>query len=149
MLCVLYFLLWTLLLYWIHRIGHKISWINKYHSHHHALINNNLKKNIVTKWHWNNLFLVNDDWISTVDLWITEVIPTILFCLITNQVYIFVFYYIWTALIQENLEHNPAIDYPLLTTGRYHLIHHRQVNKNFCLFFPVWDILFKTYDYKK
>jgi sterol desaturase/sphingolipid hydroxylase (fatty acid hydroxylase superfamily) len=57
-----------------------------------------------------------------------------------------VFYYLWAALVQEVIEHNPNFNlYPALTSGKWHLIHHRDNGSNFGLFFPIWDILFKTH----
>lgn len=108
------------------------------HWHHHVYALKNK-----TGWHWNNLFLFNDDWESTANLWISEVIPTILFCLITNQWWIAIWYYIWAAFLQENLEHSNKDAYPF-TFGKWHMRHHRTPNKNFGLFLPVWDRLFKT-----
>lgn len=137
---VLYFLLWTLILYWIHRLSHRVPIIKDIHMHHHRYILNN-----ITNWHWTNLFLFNDDWISTIDLWITEVIPTILFSLITGQWWIIILYYIWAALLQETIEHNKDFNIPILTSGKWHLIHHQSA-KNYGLFMPTWDILFGTYN---
>jgi len=136
---ILYFLLWTLMLYWIHRIGHLVPVIRAMHLHHHryVLVHN-------TTWHWSNLFLFNDDWTSTIDLWITEVIPTLIFSIVTGQYWISVFYYVWAAFIQESIEHNDKVDLPILTSGKWHLIHHRSSN-NYGLFYPLWDIVFGTY----
>lgn len=136
---VFYFFLWTLMLYWIHRIVHYIPVIRAIHMHHHRFVLTHH-----TKWHWSNLLLFNDDWTSTVDLWITEVIPTLLFSLVTGQWWISVFYYIWAAFIQETIEHNQNFDIPILTSGCWHLIHHRS-SVNYSLFTPQWDIIFKTY----
>lgn len=138
---IIYFFLWTFLLYWIHRIGHKVPYIKKWHWDHHSYI----VRNGMQPWHWNNLFLFNDTWLSTLELYALEVIPTLLFSWITGQWWIFVFYYIWAAWPQILLEHNKTVDFPLLTSGQWHLIHHRHPNKNYGLFFPVWDILFGTY----
>ena len=136
------FLVWTFLLYWIHRIVHRIPFVNDFHQDHHQYINNNNG----TKWHWNNLFLYNDTWKSTVDLWITEVIPTLIFSYITGYWILFIFYYLWAALVQEVIEHNSKFDwYPFLTSGRWHLVHHRNQRRNFGLFIPLWDILFGTF----
>ncbi len=135
---VLHFLLWTLMLYWIHRICHLVPVIRRIHMHHHRYILNH-----DTTWHWTNLFLFNDDWTSTIDLWITEVIPTLLFSLVTGQWWISVFYYVWAAFIQETIEHNSKVDLPILTSGKWHLIHHMS-SSNYGLFFPAWDILFGT-----
>jgi sterol desaturase/sphingolipid hydroxylase (fatty acid hydroxylase superfamily) len=133
-----YFFSWTFLLYWVHRLVHAVPLLKKIHWHHHKFaIQNKLK------WHWSNLFLFNDDYTSTLDLWITEVIPTMLFSYITGQWWIFIFYYIWAAFFQENLEHS-QIDYYPFTSGKWHMVHHKTANKNFGLFFPVWDKIFKT-----
>jgi len=137
---LLYFLLWTFILYWIHRIGHLVPVIRRVHWHHHRFANSN---DIL--WHWSNIFLFNDTWISTLDLWITEIIPTILFCFVTGQWWLCAFYYIWAAFIQERLEHNPGIDIKFFTFGKWHRLHHRVHNKNYGLFFPHWDLLFNTY----
>jgi sterol desaturase/sphingolipid hydroxylase (fatty acid hydroxylase superfamily) len=136
---IFYFFTWTFVLYWIHRIGHRTPIIKDFHRHHHVYVNKN-----ITTWHWNNLFLFNDDWPSTIDLWITEVIPTLLFSLITNQWWISIFYYIWAAFLQEPLEHRRGLNLPLLTCGSWHLKHHNRPDKNFGLFFPVWDRIFGT-----
>jgi sterol desaturase/sphingolipid hydroxylase (fatty acid hydroxylase superfamily) len=138
---VVYFLSWTFALYWIHRIGHYISFIKKYHLDHHGFI----LRNGNPGWSWNNLLLFNDTQKSTIDLWITEVIPSFIFSWVTGQWWIIVFYYLWAALLQEIIEHNEHFNVPLLSSGRWHLIHHRLPDKNFSLFFPLWDIVFGTY----
>lgn len=136
---VLYFLLWTFMLYWIHRLSHVIPIIKQIHFSHHKYINSN-----TPTWHWNNLFLYNDTPMSTLDLWLTEVIPTFLFSVATGQIWIIVFYYLWAALIQETIEHNRNFNVPLLTSGKWHLIHHGSPY-NYGLLIPAWDILFRTY----
>ena len=127
------------MLYWIHRIGHYTPAIKQIHMHHHRFVLHHC-----TTWHWSNLFLYNDDWISTLDLWITEVIPTLLFSLVTGEWWISVFYYIWAAFIQESIEHNSTFNLPILTSGKWHLMHHRG-EINYGLFTPLWDLIFGTY----
>jgi sterol desaturase/sphingolipid hydroxylase (fatty acid hydroxylase superfamily) len=125
----------------MHRIAHIIPLIKNLHWDHHKYINSFQGNN----WHWSNLFLYNDNWKSTADLWITEVFPTILFCLITSQWWIFIFYYLWAALAQEIVEHNPKVNlYPFFTFGKWHLKHHTNHKCNYGLFFPIFDLLFKT-----
>jgi len=138
---ILYFLSWTLMLYFIHRLAHKIKFIKVFHNQHHVYVN----KIGSSGWKLNNIVLYNDNLPSTIDLYITEVIPTFIFSLITNQWWIFIFYYIWAAFLQEELEHKKGLNFTVLTSGDWHLIHHRNPNKNFGLFLPVWDILFRTY----
>lgn len=134
------FLCWTFFLYWIHRLAHR-SWIAKIHLCHHRYVNSQLSP---MSWHWTNLVLFNDNWESTIDLWITEVLPTLMFSYVTGAWWISGFYYLWAALIQESIEHNINFNVFLLTSGKWHMIHHRE-NKNFGLFFPIWDLVFNTY----
>jgi sterol desaturase/sphingolipid hydroxylase (fatty acid hydroxylase superfamily) len=144
---IFYFFLWTFLLYWVHRIAHVTPIIQNFHRDHHKFISVNTKGNIKPNdWHWSNLFLFNDNWNSTIDLWLTEVIPTLLYSWVTGAWWISIFYYIWAAFIQERIEHNPNFDiYPLLTSGRCHLVHHSIPNKNYGLFFSMWDKAFGTF----
>jgi len=144
---ILHFLGWTFLLYWIHRIGHYTPVVQTFHRDHHKFISNNIKGNCnPNDWHWSNLLLFNDNWNSTIDLWLTEVIPTVLYSWLTGQWWISIFYYVWAAFIQERVEHNPNFDvYPFLTSGQCHLVHHKHPNKNYGLFFPLWDKMFGTF----
>lgn len=144
-MCVAIFLLWTLMLYIVHVGVHKIKFLGLCHANHHAFVNGNLKKGSVNTWAWGNLLLLNDNFKGTVDLWTTEVIPTVLFCAGTGHWWVLVFYYVWAALVQEAIEHNPKFDTPLILSGRKHLLHHKDATTNFGLFFPVWDKMFNTY----
>lgn len=137
----IYFLIWILILYWIHRIIHKFAYLQKWHRDHHRYINQFGSQG----WKWNNLLLFNDTKDSTIDLYITEVIPTFIFSWITGQWWIFIFYYCWAAILQESLKHNKNINIPFFSFGKWHLIHHQNPKKNFSLFFPIWDIIFNTY----
>lgn len=145
-MALVHFLAWTLMLYWIHRIGHQIPAIRKIHLGHHRFI----ATNPPPQWHWSNLFLFQDDWPSTVDVWVTEIIPTLIFCWITGAWWIAVFFYLWSALIQESIEHSPMFDrYPWFTSGRWHLMHHSNGKCNYGIFITVWDRLFGTFKYHK
>jgi sterol desaturase/sphingolipid hydroxylase (fatty acid hydroxylase superfamily) len=141
---IIVFLIWLLLLYIIHRAVHHLPILKIIHYDHHRYISHFKGNN----WHWTNLLLYNDTWLSTVDLWITEVVPTLLFCFITEQWWISLFYYCWAAFLQEVIEHNPKINlYPFLTSGKWHLEHHQSSKCNFGLLFPIFDILFSTNKY--
>ena len=136
---IFYFFMWTFLLYWIHRAAHIIPIIKTYHFNHHKVVN---AENI--QWNWNNLLLYNDTKESTIDLWLTEVIPTCILSYLTGQWWLIIFYYLWASLIQERIEHNKNFDMPILTSGKWHLKHHNDGNYNFGLFTPLWDKIFKT-----
>jgi len=137
------FLAWTLMIYLSHRLAHTkwIKWYYNLHEEHHNQIIHDSNK----KFHWTNLFLYIDSWKGTLDQWIMEIIPTIIFCYIFNCWWLFVCYYLWTAFVQENIEHNPKFNlYPIITSGKWHLLHHDDPKVNFGVFVPIWDIIFKT-----
>jgi sterol desaturase/sphingolipid hydroxylase (fatty acid hydroxylase superfamily) len=137
---IINFLTWTFLLYVMHRVVHIVPCLQKNHYHHHAFI--------ISKgnpgFHWSNLFLFNDDWSSTVDLWITEVIPTLLFCWLIDDYSLFLFYWLWASLLQETLEHKHDLNAYPLTMGQWHMNHHHNPKCNYGLFIPLWDKLFRT-----
>lgn len=138
---LMYFMLWTLVLYVMHVLAHRIPFLWYYHSDHHLQVENNN----VGVWKWTNLFLYIDTWKTTVDQWMTEVIPTFIFSLITGAWWIFIGYWIWSATFQEIVEHNSKIDiYPLEVSGKWHLIHHTHHDKNYGIIHPLWDMTFGT-----
>lgn len=134
-------LLWTFTIYWAHRLVHILPHFKKIHADHHKQISQNTFQGL----NWKNLFLYFDTLKSTIDQWYTEVIPTILMSLIFGW-WLFVVYYVWAAFIQEAVEHNINFDiYPILTSGKWHMIHHTHKNHNYGVFFPIWDIIFGTW----
>lgn len=135
------FILWTFFLYCMHRLAHIIPFLKKYHNDHHRQVFMGNNRSI----HWSNLFLYFDTWKSTIDQLLTETIPTLVICAVTGEYWLFFIYYIWAASIQERLEHNINFNmFPLLTSGKWHLIHHKESNKNFGTIVPIWDIIFGT-----
>ena len=135
---IILFLSWTLMLYSIHRLVHRLPLLSQFHLAHHRYIKNNN-----SKWNYKNLVLYTDNRDSTIDMWLTEVIPTILICVVFNALWLWIFYYIWAALLQDTLEHSDLDLYPL-TTGKWHMVHHCDARRNFGLFLPTWDKVFGT-----
>ena len=135
------FLAWTFMLYWIHRAAHYTPVLMQWHFHHHRYINQQGSK---SKWQINNLMLFNDDWPSTLDLWASEVVPTLIFSWITGAWWIAVLYYTWAAFFQELLEHRSKLNWYPFTAGEWHLAHHQNPHRNFGLFIPIWDNIFRT-----
>ena len=133
------FVLWTFVIYWMHRLAHIIPFVARIHADHHRYV----VKNTVT-WHWSNLFLFNDTWLSTLDLWITEVVPTAVLSYFFGW-WLIAAYYVWAAFIQERIEHNEQFDYYPFTSGRWHMIHHKTASVNYGIIFPVWDKIFGTF----
>jgi sterol desaturase/sphingolipid hydroxylase (fatty acid hydroxylase superfamily) len=132
------FFLWTFVIYWMHRFAHIIPVMTTFHYDHHKYVTTN-----TVNWHWSNLLLYNDTFASTVDLWLTEVIPTIIMSLIFGW-WLFVVYYLWAAFVQERIEHNENFNWYPFTSGKWHMIHHTDKKYNYGICFPIWDILFKT-----
>ena len=130
---------WLLLLYAVHRAAHRVAFLRRFHLDHHRNI---ALAGEPQRWHWSNLLLCNNTVKSTIDLWLTEVVPTFLFAAAFNAWWVAVFYYLWAAFLQESLEHSPRTDLCGFTFGKWHLIHHRNVKANFGLFVPFWDIMF-------
>ena len=138
--CLAWLFLWSFMIYWIHRIAHMVPALGRWHREHHAYV----RQHEIT-WHWNNIFLFNDNWPSTVDYWTTEVIPTFLFSWITGQWWIMIGFYFYAAFIQEWVEHNRSFNaYPLYTSGQWHMLHHTHYPCNFGIMTPLWDVMFKT-----
>jgi len=141
---VLYFLLWTFVIYIMHRLAHVVPLLQPFHWNHHYTIS---RKENDGKFKISHLILYVDNFETTIDQWLTEVIPTIIFCTITGQWWIAILYWIDAAFIQESIKHNPNFNvFPLNTAGRWHLIHHSNSEKNYGIIFPIWDIIFNTYE---
>lgn len=138
----LVFILWTFTIYWMHRLAHAWSFMRQFHIDHHAQVTNATIQGLS----WKNAFLWFDTINSTVDQWLTEVVPTFIISAVTGHWWLFVAYYVWAAFIQEAIEHNKRINlYPFLTSGKWHLIHHQDPTRNYGVFIPVWDLIFGTW----
>ena len=138
---VLLFFFWTFTIYWMHRLAHAWSFMRGFHVDHHAQVTDKT----IAGLNWKNAFLWFDTGESTVDQWLTEVIPTFIISAATGHWWLLLFYYIWAAFIQEAVEHNEKFNlYPFITSGKWHLIHHEHPTKNYGVFFPIWDIIFET-----
>jgi len=137
---VIYFFLWTLLLYGVHRLVHILPYIKKIHNEHHRYVMRN--KDWYIK--WEDLYLSRGNNKVTVDLWITEVIPTLLFCAVTGHWWIFGLYYGWSAFYEKTTKYNRDVDVFLVTWGMWTLTHYRRTTLNFGGIFSLWDMIFKT-----
>jgi sterol desaturase/sphingolipid hydroxylase (fatty acid hydroxylase superfamily) len=125
----------------MHRAAHVIPFMRRFHVDHHKQVTDQTINGL----NWKNAFLWFDSKESTIDQWLTEVLPTIAISAITGHWWLLIAYYIWAAFIQEAVEHNDKINlYPFITSGKWHLIHHDNPNKNYGVFIPIWDIVFNT-----
>jgi len=136
---VILFFLWTLLIYCNHRLAHILPFY-RLHDEHHKLVSENAEPGP----NWKNYFLYLDNWKVTTDTWLIEVIPTLIFSYVTGYWIFSLLHYIWTAFLQERLEHNINLDLYPFTSGKWHMNHHTIYNCNYGLFIPIWDRLFGT-----
>lgn len=128
-------------MYCTHVAAHKIPFLWRWHSDHHERITTGEYDG---EFRWYHLFMYIDSWESTADQWLLEVIPTIIFCALTGHWWILIFYWLWSSIIEESIEHNDNINLYPLTSGKWHLIHHTDHNKNYGLLIPIWDMIFGT-----
>jgi sterol desaturase/sphingolipid hydroxylase (fatty acid hydroxylase superfamily) len=140
---VIQFLIWTLLVYLIHKIIHRYpKQLGKFHFDHHSYVMKNYNR---LGWHWSNLLLFNNNFYSTADLWLTEIIPLLITSWLFSTYWLVLIYWVWAAFIQERIEHLYHLNlYPYLTSGNWHMKHHHNGSCNFGIFFPIWDITFGT-----
>lgn len=139
---VFQFFTWTLVVYFIHRAVHVFPAIGKYHLAHHKYVRYHHSK---IGWRWTNLLLWNDNWKTTVDLWTTEVIPAILICVWSGSWWFLLAYWLWSAFVQERIDHDSNFHCFPLASGRWHMEHHKNSRVNFGIIIPLWDIIFETY----
>lgn len=146
MTVLLIIFLYTLILYVMHIFAHRCPFFWYFHDDHHKQVINGT----IEGFNWKNIFLIFDNWKSTIDQWLIEVIPTVILSIYFEAFWLLTFYYIWAAFIQESVRHNKNFNLmPFLTSGEYHLKHHYSGTKNYGVFVWFWDWVFGTYDYKK
>lgn len=147
------FLLWTLASYALHRLAHVKSPYNplfKIHLAHHKA-EYGKEKNYDFKWPgWRSFVLWFGDLQSTLDVWITLIIPAIVVSILFTQTHftVLIGVYLYEVFLSEhNLDHNPEITGPItrvLAIGQYHLTHHHYPKYNYGLYLTLWDIVFIT-----
>jgi sterol desaturase/sphingolipid hydroxylase (fatty acid hydroxylase superfamily) len=143
------FLLWTLLVYLMHRLSHlkhKRNILRKIHFHHHNI--NYWQGDKIFKWYY--LLFYFGSFYATLDILISLTLPALLVYLIYPPVgiYILLFHYLYEVFFSEGLlDHNPNIKggiTKVFAWGQYHLIHHKFLKFNFGLMITLWDYVFGT-----
>lgn len=137
----LYFLLFSFVVYWTHRIAHNTKFLWYFHKAHHSIL---YAGDYEFSW-WNLVGWFND-WQATVDQWVTEIIPLLIMIYIWPGAWpIAVLYYLDGFILAEGItDHNPRINIPGLAMGRYHLMHHQNTTVNYDQYFRLWDTIFGT-----
>jgi sterol desaturase/sphingolipid hydroxylase (fatty acid hydroxylase superfamily) len=138
-----YFLIVDFFYYWLHRWQHKNAFLWEQHKFHHSEVSMNVTT--TRRVHWLEEILI----ISFI------LIPmSVLFKIEPIEAGFLAFIEIlWLQFIHLNLRLELGIISPLFVGPQLHRIHHsfapEHIDKNFGLFFPIWDIIFRTYYHPK
>jgi len=144
------FLLWTLMVYWMHRLARiksQYNFLYKLHLAHHKI---NYQKEANLKFRWYYLFFYFGSIRASLDVFFMLTIPAFLIYLIDSRVGIFIliFHYLYEVFLSEGLlDHNPKITGRIthfFSWGKYHLTHHKKWGYNFSLMITIWDWVFRT-----
>lgn len=147
------FLVWTFIIYWIHRISHikgrwNILW--KIHRAHHAIPYLTMK---VERWpKFGQFFFWLGDFKTSIDVVIVLTIPLVLLTLLFPYpgLCLLVFHYIYEVFLGEGiLDHNTQLRGPVTRVfawGSFHLHHHVKLERNYGLIITLWDRVFRTAD---
>lgn len=124
-----------------HRAFHTVPFLWYLHKSHHDEVN----ADYGNRPQWTAILLWTDSWKTTIDLWLIEYIPTAFYCWIFGCWWIAVMYYFWVAFVQDFIDHNPRFNlYPLLSSGKYHMQHHKNYKINYATMFPWSDWIMGT-----
>lgn len=143
------FLLWTFLVYWIHRLSHiEASWnpLWRIHRVHHAIDYSKPRVRLLRP----SLVFWFGSIAATADILISITLPLVLVVLIwpSYGIWLLPFHYLYEGIFSERiLDHNPRITGRItryLSIGRYHMRHHGNKAVNFSIYITLWDRLFRT-----
>lgn len=136
---LLYFLIVDFFYYWFHRFQHTNSLLWEQHKFHHSDVSLNVTSTRRVHWLEEPLVLA------------FIIIPmSVLFRIEPVAVGILGFIeIIWLQFIHLNLRLELGIFNRVIVGPQQHRIHHsfapEHINKNFAVFFPIWDIVFGSY----
>jgi len=146
---ILLFLLWTLCIYFMHRIAHikhRLNFLHTIHLNHHRI--NYWKEGYRFRWYY--LFFYFGSIYASLDVFFMLTVPALFVFLIYPKVgiYILLFHYFYEVFLSEGiLDHNPKIKGKItkfFAWGDYHLTHHKNWKKNYSLIITLWDYVFRT-----
>jgi len=133
-----YILIFDFSYYWLHRAQHTIGWLWRYHAVHHA--DPNVSALTTSRHHW----------LEDVFRFLPIILP--LSIIFGNQasmpLWALVIPGLYGIFIHWNTSLRMSLISNIIVTPWYHRIHHslqpEHHNKNYAIFFPFWDVLFKT-----
>lgn len=146
------FLIWTLIMYGLHRLAHvhsrrNLLWI--IHTAHHRIAY--LSRRPVHSWpRASQFWFWLGDWKTSLDVLLTMTLPLLLICWVVPQYGfpLLVGHYFYEIFLSEHrLDHNPYVTgfwTRVFAWGDYHLHHHAHPRKNFGLLVTWWDRVFGT-----
>ncbi|WP_339459529.1 sterol desaturase family protein [Nodularia spumigena] len=136
---ILYLLIVDFFYYWFHRCQHTNSFLWEQHKFHHSEVSLNVTSSRRVHWLEEPLVLL------------FIVLPmTLLFNLqpIPSGFLAFI-QVLWLQFIHMNLRLGAGKLSPIIVSPQYHRIHHsyqpEHIDKNYAVFFPIWDIIFGSY----
>lgn len=143
------FLLWTLAMYWLHRLAHWRSPKNllyrihqKHHQQRYDVTPGGFKIESLW-WNFGHPALV-------LDILLTMTLPLVLLTLFfpSQGLCLLVFHYLYEVFLGDDvLDHNLRIQgrvTKFFAWGRFHMTHHYNSRYNYCLLITLWDIVFRT-----
>lgn len=149
---LLTFMVWTMLMYGMHRLAHLHSkrnplWI--LHTAHHRIPY--LSRRPTHNWpKLGQYFFWLGDWKTSLDVLLTMTFPLLLLTALVPQyaLPLLVGHYFYELFLSEHrLDHNPYVVgfwTRIFAWGDYHLHHHAHPRRNFGLLVTWWDRLFGT-----
>lgn len=143
------FLLWTLAIYWLHRLAH---WRHRYNPLHYLHLSHHEINYFKTEKKFKIAYLlwIFGDWRATLDILLNMTLPLVILTYFypSQGLFLLVFHYLYEAFLSEGvLDHNPNIRGTItnyFAWGVYHLQHHNSPKYNFSLIVTVWDRVFGT-----
>lgn len=139
LLFILYLLAYDFFYYWLHRAQHRYDGLWAIHKLHH------------TETHVNVTTTLRVHWLEEVLKALVIVFPvSLLFDATPSAGWLAAILGLWLFFVHANLRVSFGPLSWLLTSPAAHRIHHSldyaQSNRNFAVIFPIWDILFGTYE---
>ncbi len=142
------FLVWTFLIYWIHRLAHtnKFKLLTEIHRSHHMIdyFNND------PQYDFRGFLFYFGSSKATLDVIVTITLPLILVIFIIggNSWHLLIFNYLYEAIFSEYiLDHNKNLKgniTKVFAWGDFHLTHHKYPKHNYSLLVCLWDYIFRT-----
>ena len=146
------FLLWTFVIYCLHRLSHIHHPANplwRIHVAHHKIPYLHSEQ----RQRWPSLgqyFFWLGDWKTSLDVFLVMTVPLIIISIIWPQygIPLLVFHYLYEVFLSESvLDHNPHVKGRItrwFAWGDFHLHHHIDMKSNYGLMITLWDRLFGT-----